>query len=266
MSSESWLGKFATPIIDLLTIFTYSFLIHKLVNLFVRQDIWIIPIILVAYYLMCAAILVSKRLEQNPDLAGPAKKNRQDWLTGSRAEKGKDNGSKKPDIQPGCIMALSWPFAIFVVVTIFRASGILESGNEMGARLERFITEEAIGTILALVVFFSTMLLFPLALIKKPRPRIKYGTGTHFVMRTLSVVAVNCMVLVTTAFWEWQLAGTEPLDISLAAKILVFVLAYAVFLMFYAPPRLALLSLEPSRWSYTGYIIFLGYTLWNYMK
>jgi len=70
---------------------------------------------------------------------------------------------------------------------------------------------------------------------------------------------------VTTAFWEWQLAGTEPLDISLAAKILVFILAYAVFLMFYAPPRLALLSLEPSRWAYTGYAIFLGYTLWNYM-
>lgn len=65
-------------------------------------------------------------------------------------------------------------------------------------------------------------------------------------------MAVEAMMIVTAAFREWQLKDAEPLSVAFAGKVLIFLVVYVVFLMFYAAPRLALLSLEDSRRSMAG--------------
>ena len=162
-------------------------------------------------------------------------------------------------------MVLSWPYALFVVVMIFDSSGAFIEGSGWGNRLENLTKGNSLIFLLVIFLFLVILVLFPLILLMKSRPRIKYNSRSHTILRIGSVVTVDIMVLITAAYWEWQLADSEPMQISLAGKILVFILGYMVFLMFYAPPRLAIISLEPNRWSFAGYAVILGFLLWNLM-
>jgi len=240
----SWLNRLATPFIDLVAIISYSTLLPLLVSIFKQQQVSSVFIVTGGYFLMCLGIFIGKKLASWPQ---PMQK---------REAGGKNNG---------CVLVLAWPYAIFVIVMIFDASGAFIPGSDLGNRLDNLVRGSTFTLLLVLFLFLIILVLFPLLLLMKSRPKIKYNRLSHILLRLFSVSAIDMMALITAAYWEWQLADSEPMQISIAGKILVFILVYIVFLMFYAPPRLALISLEPGRWSFAGYAFFLAYILWGFM-
>ena len=239
-----WSSRLATPLIDLLTIVLYSTLLPILVLIFSRRKIFGSLVVGGGYLLMCVGIFVGKRLQAWPQVGQ------------------NENSVEK---RSGWVTVLSWPYAIFVVVMIFETGGAFVKGSDLGDWLDKLAGGSTLTLLLAVIVFLVILVLFPLLLLMKARPRIRYDRISHTLFRMFSITSVDLMVLITAAYWEWQLADSQPMPIGLAGKILVFGLGYVVFLMFYAPPRLALISLEPSRWSFAGYAILLGYILWGFM-
>jgi hypothetical protein len=251
--TSGWFNRLATPVVDLLTFAAYALLLKFIVNRFATQSASNMLLVTAAYLLMCAGIFIGKRLEPNPE---------SELLPEKEGDQKVNTGKKE-----GCMLTLvlSWPFAAFVIVMMLLTSGFFVEGSDFGAKLEEFAGSSVLGGIIFVIVFLVILLLFPLLLLSRRKPRWKYGTRAHTLLRMFSVAAVNSMVLVTIAYWEWEMGDTEPMEISLLGKILVFSLAYVFFLMFYAPPRLALLELEPNKWSFVGYAILLGYTVAKYM-
>jgi hypothetical protein len=239
-----WGLRLSTPLIDLLSLAAYMALLPALVSLFSNQRVLGFWVVIGGYLLMCAGILVGRRLESPPGTV--------DAASGSTGKN-------------GCVMALAWPYAAFVLVMAFDASGAFLKGSDWGGRLENLATGSPLFLILSVLVFLIILTLFPFLLIGKPRPVVKTHSACHTLLKLFAVTAVDIMALITAAYWEWQLADSEPMQIALAGKILVFILGYAVFLMFYAPPRLVLMSLEQDRWSFAGYGFLLAVILWNLM-
>jgi hypothetical protein len=239
-----WLNRLASPLIDLLALLGFSALLPRLTSLFREQGWWAPVVVFSGYFLMCLGIYIGKRLEPWP------------------ADRGKpEPGSGKP----GCVAALSWPYAAFVVVMGLESGGAFERNSVLWHQLENLTGGSQWILAPLILLFLAVLILFPLLLIMKPRPVIKYNRPLHWLLRLFAVTAVDLMALITAAYWQWQLSNSEPMEVALAGKILIFILGYAVFLMLYAPPRLALISLEPSRWSFAGYAILLGYILWGFL-
>jgi hypothetical protein len=239
-----WLNSAATPFIDLLTIVGCSALLPLLVTLFNKRGWSGFLVVIGGYFFMCAGIFIGKKLEPWP-LA--------DQQTGTVKSEG------------GCVIALSWPYAIFVVVMGLDSGGAFKRNSEMWTQLDNLTGGSNLILIPVILVFLIILILFPLLLMMKPKFSIRHGRPAHTLLRLFSVTSIDLMALITAAYWQWQLSGSEPMQIGLAGKILVFLLGYVIFLMLYAPPRLALISLEPSRWSFTGYAILLGYILWGFI-
>jgi len=260
------LGRLFTPIIDLFTFASFFFLLPWLVNRFSDQNGGNAVIVVLAYLLMCTGLLLSKQLEQNPEIQKQFRENRQKNIAQDNVSENKSkNFLKKHSSQNGCVLGLAWPFAIFVIVMTVDVSGVFEQGSSLGERFESLFSQGVFGSMLFILAFMLILLLFPLLLLIPHRSRVKYGTFKHVLLRAIGVIVVNGMILVTTAYWDWQLMDAEPMDMAIGGKVLVFILGYVVFLMFYSPPRLALLSLEPGRWSFTGYALLLAYTVGRYI-
>ena len=238
----SWL---LSPFVDILTFILYKLGLSGLVARFNQKDIWNIGIILAAYFLMCAGIWIGKSLEQKPDPD-----------TSEAPKKGRSYG---------WVAGLSWFFTAFVIVMVIEAGGIFARDSATEARLTAFFQKGVVGSIIGVTLFLLILILFPLILLKKPRPSVRFGTLSHSILRTVSVFCVNSMILVTAAFSDWYAAGSEPMEIGFGGKVFVFIFAYIFFLLFFAVPRLALISLEPSRWAMTGYLLFLAYTVGKYI-
>ena len=248
MHTGGWINKLATPFIDILTLASFYFVLPFLVERFHAQDGWNLLLITGGYLLLCVGIFICKRLESRPVPT-----------VSGRESKDKKTASQSSQ---GCSQALAWPYAIFVFVMLLDSSGVLLSGSSWGEKLQDL---DVTKSLLVVLVFLVFLLLFPLLLLRPSRPSIKFGSSSHVWLRIFGVMAVNFMVLITAAYWEWQLAEAEPMEISLVGKILVFIIAYIVFLMFYSPHRLALLDLEPAKWAFTGYAVMLGYTVGRFI-
>jgi len=230
-----------SPLVDILTFLLYKFGLSGLISRFNQKDIWNIGIILFAYFLMCAGIWIGKSLEKRPipDIKESSQKgNSHGWIAG-----------------------LSWFFAAFVIVMVIEAGGIFARDSSTEASLTAFFQKGIFGSIFGVILFLLILILFPLVLMKKSRPTIRFGSLKHTLLRTLSVFCINTMILVTAAFSDWYFAGSEPMEIAIGGKIFVFIFAYIFFLLFFAVPRLALIYLEPSRWGLTGYLLFLAYVV-----
>jgi hypothetical protein len=117
-------------------------------------------------------------------------------------------------------------------------------------------------SILGILLFILVLGLFPWALLYKPKPRFVSGSARGILLKALAVLGANAMVLVTAAHWEMQLSDTEPMGLAIGGRILVFLCAYVIFVMFFAPPRLALISVEGSRWSLATYCVMLAVMIW----
>jgi hypothetical protein len=248
------LMKYASLIIDGLALLAVYLWVPALAGRMARYGSWNAVIILAAYLAMCAGLFLARRLEMNPENAGPAapgagEERREDGA----APAGHDAPSRRKTrlaVNPLAAWAC-WPFSLFVPVMMAMAGGFFERGAA------------PIPAAAGVPVFILTMLLFPLLLYVPARPRVAYGGGAHRLLRSLSVLGVDAMMIVTAAFWEWQLKDAEPLSVAFAGKVLIFLVVYAVFLMFYAAPRLALLSLEDSRWSMASYLVVLAVMVWR---
>ena len=262
----SWKAKLATPLVDLVTFAAYFFLLPVLINRMAARDAGNIVLVAGGYFVMCAGILVSKWLEPNPDLLKPAEKPETQEKEHIPQKPKKTESRVRKNNVGSLTLFLAWPYAAFVIVMLAESAGVFEEGSSLGARVDQLVQGGPLGGGLFVLGFLTMLLLFPLLLFIRPRPKVALGSGKHIIGRLFSVSAVNFMVLVTTAYWEGQLVDSEPMDVALGGKILIFIFAYPVFLMFYSPPRLALLSMEPGRWTYTGFAILLGYTVIRLMS
>jgi hypothetical protein len=52
-------------------------------------------------------------------------------------------------------------------------------------------------------------------------------------------------------------------DLGIGAKAIIFIAAYAFFLLFFAPPRLVYVVMRPSPSSYITFIIQTVYYVWR---
>lgn len=257
------LQRFASPLIDIVTLFLSIRLSKALVARFEAQDVWNVILILGAYLLMCLGIWVGKKLEPNPINTSAAEKS----ITTSHKSNSQTPAAitkiKGKDKQSSWVVAPAWFFSFFVLFMLAETAGVFNESTVLGSRLDE-IVHRPLWLVLSILTFGLVILLFPLLLLKKPRPQVAFSTTGHVFWRSACVAAVNTMVLVTAVFWEWYLADAEPMELALGGKIFVFIFAYLIFLLFYAP-RLALLALENDKRSITGYLILLGIILWRLM-
>lgn len=200
--------------------------------------------VLLAYLAMCFGLVLLKLVRTRPQ--------------GVSATPGESSGM----LNQGCALSLAIPFCIFVLVMLLDTSGII-AGND--AWLEQFRTGKAMDAVLSalgILLFIVVLGLFPWALLSQPRPRVDLFSPAGMLFRALGLVGANSMILATSAYWHSQLADGEPMGLALGGRILVFCLVYPVFLMFYAPPRLALTSIDGDRWSLPTFFVALAALIW----
>lgn len=207
-------------------------------------------LVLGAYLAMCAGIALVRYVQ--PAAAGAASS-----ATGEDSAQVADG-----DLGLGCAMGLAIPFAIFVVYMLVESSGMLA---ESGGWLEQYTAQpggDVLSSILGILLFILVMGLFPWAMLYKPRPRFAADGGGGLALKALCVLGGNAMALVTAAHWRMQFGELEPMHLAIGGRILVFACAYVVFLLFFAPPRLALIGIEGSRWSLVSYLLMLAVMIW----
>jgi hypothetical protein len=219
--------------------------------------------VLAAYLAMCAGLVLARFVRPagkgTPEIAGTAA-----GATGTSARASGGDGAQAPDgdLGLGCALGLAIPFAIFVVYMLVESSGLLA---ENGGWLDRLTADSglsALFSILGILLFILVMGLFPWAMLYKPRPRYAAGSGAALALKALCVLGGNAMALVTAAHWRMQLGELEPMHLAIGGRILVFLCGYVVFLMFFAPPRLALIGIEGNRWSLATYLAMLAVMIW----
>ncbi|HES58181.1 MAG TPA: hypothetical protein ENO21_01985 [Firmicutes bacterium] len=236
--------------IDALTVGAAFWLLPAITQLIAVPGPGNIALVGGAYALMCLGVLIG-RLTGRPLSAGrPA-----------------DAPPAPARIRPmGCSAWFSLPFALFVIAMLMDSSGALDEHTRFG---RAFLGESGTGSAYAvpfILVFIAVMVAFPLVAMIPLRPAIRRGSLTHFAGLLVATAAINVMVLVTTAYWESQLADAEPLDIAIGGKILVFLASYVVFLMFYAPPRMALAEVAGGNAARASFLIMLGIYVWRLMN
>jgi hypothetical protein len=248
------LERLVSPAVDLATLAAYFHATPRLAAQLAAKQAYGPLLIALAYLLMCLGIVLGRTLGQAP---------------ADGAANGESGGGDQPAPAQdwpgsGCLLGLSLPFSCFVLVMLLETGQLLDEHSPSGAWLARAASSSGWGAGLALllgaVVLFGA---FPAAVLIPRRGAVPTGTAAYWALRLIALCAVNSMVLVTTAFWNSYLAGSERMGLALGGRILVFALCFPLFIVFYAPPRLALLSLEPSRWSLAGYLAFLAVFVWR---
>lgn len=150
-------------------------------------------------------------------------------------------------------------FGFFVLFMADQTSGfsssVTTSGDGQGTVIPTLI---AIGGI-------ALALAFPIILFLKPGHHIKTGTTRYHLSHAVALVLVNTMVLLLLAFWRAYFeADPEPYeDLTMRAKILIFVFVYIVYLLFLSAPRLLLLSLDFRAPALASFLISSAYFVWN---
>jgi hypothetical protein len=72
------------------------------------------------------------------------------------------------------------------------------------------------------------------------------------------------MILVTVAYWQATFADTEAYTgLALGGKILIFLVVYAFFMVFFAPPRMLFLLKQPTIPAVLSFLGQTGYFVWN---
>lgn len=240
----------AAVALDLLAIVCLIWLLPHLVARLGQSD-WLNALIIAAGYLaMCAGLVLARIYTPKAQkVAVPEEE-------GDKPD-GTDGGGAL-----GCALATAIPFSIFVAVMMLMASGALDGDASWLDQFQARLEASAVLSILGVVGFFVFMGLFPWALLYQPRRRAARLTWAGFVAQLLGLLGVNSMVLITAAFWQAGLADAEPMGLALGGRILVFLASYVVFLLFYAPPRLALLSITGGDWSLLSFLVMLGVIIW----
>jgi len=224
----------AADILMYIVFFTFS---EPLIQMFSENSMANLLLIPGIYLAMCGGIALSKRLEWHPG-----------------------NDGKISTFAA----VTAWFFSVFVVVMALDTAGVFKSGSAAGSVLDK-ITESGWLQLLVIPVYLLILVLFPLLTLKKPSPRIPFGSLRHALSKLTVILLINTMTLITAVYWEWQMMDADPMEVAWMGKLLILGVSYPVFLLFYAPPRLALLNLEKNRWSMTLYLVFLGIMIWRFL-
>lgn len=221
--------------------------------LLVAGSIWLLPplraqfaqpsiagavLVLAAYCAMCAGMWLLKLLQ------APAKP-----VLGDA------------DTSLGCLEFISIAY-IIVVLTMFMLALGVDGSSQSGNAPNLWISEHPAALGVFSVIALAALCLFPAAAISKIKPRIAAGSGRALTARIVGVLGANAMILVTSAWWQAYLSGTEPMGLAIGGRILVAVCCYVVFLMFYAPPRLVLLAVEGDKLSFYIFLLVLAWIVW----
>jgi len=243
------LGALLPALIDIAVIVSFIWLLPLVASLLSAGHAGGIVLIIGAYFAMCGGLWLTKLIHP------PLKQAKEETTTEAKS---KDECSVQ-----GCALAMALPFGIFVLVMIISSGG---TSADVNAGLDALTAlGEAQPLLYALFALLFVLIAgaFVAALLAKPKPRLAPGTGAALGVQALGVLGIDAMVLVTAAFWEAELADAEPMGLALGGRILVFAASYVFFLMFYAPPRLALLSVEPGKYSLYTFLAMLAVVVWR---
>jgi hypothetical protein len=224
-------------------------------GLLVAGSIWLLPLlrlqfaapsfagawlVLAAYFGMCAGMWLLKLVEQAPK-PQPAK--------------------AVSDDASGCLGFLSFAFSVFVLTMLLIVLGVGEQGPTAQA-VDRWTAAHPAMVGLFSVLAVTALCLFPAAAVSKVRPLIAAGSGRALAARIVGVLGANTMILVTAAWWQAYLGGSEPSGLSTGGRVLLGACFYVLFLMFYAPPRLVLLAMEDDKLSLITFLAVLTWIVW----
>lgn len=224
-------------------------------GLLVAGSIWLLPLlklqfaapsfagawlVLAAYFGMCAGMWLLKLVETVPR-PQPAKAASDDGV--------------------GCIGFLSFAYSVFVLTMLLIVLGVGETSPTARAVDQWASTHSALVGLFS-VLALAALCLFPAAAISKVRPLIAAGSGRALAARIVGVLGANTMILVTAAWWQAYLGGSEPSGLFTGGRILLAACFYALLLMFYAPPRLVLLAIEEDKLSLITFLAVLAWIVW----
>ena len=140
---------------------------------------------------------------------------------------------------------------------------VFTSEATWSTQLERFWQEQSWVALPLGLGILAIALGLAVVMLLRPRPRISPSSLGGVLAKAAGVLAINAMVLVTAAYWGAQAMSSEPMDLALGGKILLFVVVYIVLVLFYAPPRLVLLSIDPAPSSLPVFLVMLGFVAWH---
>lgn len=243
------LGTFLPVAIDAAVIVSFIWLLPLVANLLSTGHASGIAVIAGAYFAMCGGLWLMK-LIHHP-------------LAQAEEETTPEAKSKDEFSIQGCALAIALPFGFFVIAMMVSSSGTPADANAGLDALTALGEAQPLLYALFALLFVLIAGAFVAALLAKPKPRLAPGTGAALGAQAFGVLGIDAMVLVTAAFWESELADAEPMGLALGGRILVFAASYVFFLMFYAPPRLALLSVEPVKYSLYTFLAMLAVVVWR---
>ncbi|MGB3714008.1 MAG: hypothetical protein WA996_06225 [Candidatus Promineifilaceae bacterium] len=233
---RSQLERFAPIIVDIGAILFFIVTIPVLVDRFADKSIVNAFIIGVVYLLFCASVFLLKRLEREEGSEA--------WRSGST------------------LAVLGIFFGIMVGYLVIESTGFFEWLDTTEDPYLSSPTQSVLvlfGVMLWLVVVF----LYAVVLAIDIKPTIPEGTRQHTLSEYVGLAGVNLMIIVAMASWGAMFIEAEPYqDIGFGAKIIIFVAAYAFFLLFFAPPRLVYIAMKPRPASYVSFIIQTVYYVW----
>lgn len=223
-------------------------------GLLVAAGLWLLPLVrevfcaphwagailvVLAYSALCAGMWLLKLIERRPG-----------------------SGTVQPaENSDGCIGFLSFAFAVFAMGMVFQALSVGLNGAA-GQAMERLPDDHPVLFMAMCILMLVWAGLFPAATLSRLKPRLAAGSLAALAARLAGTLAVNAMVLLSAAWWQAALGGSEPTGASTGLRILLFAVFYVVFLLFYAPPRLALLALDGDKLSLATFLIALSFFVW----
>jgi hypothetical protein len=232
--------RLVAPVLDAMLVAGSIWLLPLLRMQFAKPSYGSAWLVLAAYLGLCAGMWLIKLIEAPPK---PALE------------------QSEPDSAVGCLGFLSFTFSIFVLTMLLFALGVGEE-SAAGNVMELWVNQHPLAFSLLGVVALIALCLFPAAVISKVKPLIAAGSKRALIARTVGVLGANAMILVTSAWWQAYLGGSEPSGLSIGGRILFAACLYAVFLMFYAPPRLILYAIDGNKLSFATFLIVLAWIVW----
>jgi len=234
---RSLLERLAPIIVDIGAILFYILTIPLLVERFTDKSILNTIIIGGVYLLFCACVFLLKRLDRDSESKS--------WRSGST------------------LAVLGVFFGVMVAYLVIESAGFFEWLD----KTENPIQENPIASVLILfgvLLWLVIVFLYAVILAIDVEPTIPEGTLRHTLGEYAGLAGVNLMIIVAMASWQAMFVDTEPYqDIGLGAKVIIFIVTYAFFLLFFAPPRLVYIAMKPRPASYVSFIIQTIYYVWQ---
>lgn len=229
------MGWNLTPVaVDLISVVLYSAMLPLLVSRFQQKSAVNSLIIGVVYLLFCLSVYIMRRVEPG-------------------------SGDSFSIDSMAVLGFLGAAFGMFLTYMAVESGGILDNLEidlESGAA--------SFGLMLASILWLGLVFLYAGILLIDIQPTISRGTVSAMWLELFSLIGVNLMIILTAAFWETIFIGTEPYDtVTIGGKILIFIVTFAFFLFFFAPPRMLFLTRNPSLGAIASFLLQTGYYVWG---